>query len=145
MNEHRKGAWPIDHPVDITVPPTLPTPGAVSAPPAPRVHDVRLVLTVDLTGTYLDSRDVADDLRAQTRRNVDCHTAIVRLGPDAVRHHIELGRSIAATFYLAAERIEIHAPAGNVIGSLIHDEVTRYVRLYLADHQRLISTAAASG
>ncbi|NEA67523.1 hypothetical protein [Streptomyces sp. SID12488] len=96
--------------------------------------DVRLVLTVDLTGSYGSLREVSAALREQTLRNVDCHTAIVRLGADAVRHNLELGRSIAAVFYLSAQRIEVHALAGNVMGPLIHDEVARYVRLFTADH-----------
>ncbi|MDJ0461585.1 hypothetical protein [Streptomyces sp. H27-C3] len=144
MSEHRKGAWPIEHPVDIVA---LPAPAALSAPsaPVPLAQDVRLVLTVDLTGAYRTAREVSEHLRDQTHRNVDCHTAIVRLGADAVRHHIELGRTIAATFFLAAERIEIHAPAGNVMGALIHDEVARYARLYRADHEQFIAPPAASG
>uniref|UniRef100_A0AAU1ZZF5 STAS domain-containing protein n=1 Tax=Streptomyces sp. NBC_00093 TaxID=2975649 RepID=A0AAU1ZZF5_9ACTN len=105
--------------------------------------DVRLVLTVDLTGPYESYRAVADALREQTTRNVDCHTAIVRLGADAVRHNLELGRSIAAVFFLSAQRIEVHAPAGNVMGLLIHDEVARYVRLYAADHARMTASPAA--
>lgn len=104
--------------------------------------EVRLVLTVDLTGPYGSYRDVSESLREQTRRNVDCHTAIVRLGADAVRHHLDLGKSIAGAFYLSAQRIEVHAPAGNVLGPLIHDEVARYVHLYTADHARLTASAA---
>lgn len=143
MSEHRTGAWPVTHPVDTDGVPPPPAPVAMPTP-APRVREVRLVVTVDLAGSYGSSRDVADHLREQARRSVDCHTVVVRLGADAVRHHIELGRSIAAAFYLDAERIEIHAPAGNVIGPLIHDEVARYVRLYQADHERA-APAAASG
>ncbi|WP_060880551.1 hypothetical protein [Streptomyces scabiei] len=104
---------------------------------------VRLVLTVDLTGRYDNHREVSDALREQTRRNIDCHTAIVRLGADAVRHNIELGRHIAAVFYLSAERIEVHAPAGTVMGPIVHDEVARYVRLYTADHARMTAGPAA--
>ncbi|MFM9643591.1 hypothetical protein [Streptomyces turgidiscabies] len=103
---------------------------------------VRLVLTVDLTGAYGSYRDVSEALREQTQRNVDCHTAIVRLGADAVRHHLELGKSIAGVFYLSAQRIEVHAPAGNVLGPLIHDEVARYVRLFAADHARMTASVA---
>lgn len=110
--------------------------------------EVRLVLTVDLTGRYGSERDVSADLHQQTRRNVDCHTAVVRLGADAVRHHLGLGEAIAKTFFLAAERVEVHAPAGSVIGALIHEEVARYVRLYAADHARMTAALipeAASG
>ncbi|WP_326729738.1 hypothetical protein [Streptomyces phaeochromogenes] len=105
--------------------------------------DVRLVLTVDLSGPFHNSREVSNALREQTKRNVDCHTVIVRLGADAVRHNLELARSIAAVFFLSAERIEVHAPAGNVMGAIIHDEVARHVRLFTADHaQRTASTPA---
>ncbi|WP_282703216.1 hypothetical protein [Streptomyces sp. CC219B] len=97
---------------------------------------VRLVLTVDLTGPYDNHRQVAQALREQTRRSIDCDTVIVRLGADAVRHNLDLGRSIAAEFFQTARRIEVHAPAGNVLGPIIHDEVARYVRLYTADHAR---------
>ncbi|MFD7791000.1 hypothetical protein [Streptomyces sp. NPDC059759] len=107
--------------------------------------DVRLVLTVDLTGRYDSMREVTESLREQTRRNVDCHTVIVRLGADAVRHHVELGRVIAGTFFLSARRIEIHAPAGNVLGPLIHADVARHVRLYADDHQRATASVPASG
>ncbi|MET9479848.1 hypothetical protein [Streptomyces sp. NPDC006638] len=147
MSDKQPGAWPVTRPValdgggPVAVTNTVAIPDGTPLPPV----EVRLVLTVDLTGRYASQRAVSDDLREQTHRNVDCHTAIVRVGPDAVRHGIELGRSIAAAFYLSAERIEIHAPAGNVIGSLIHDEVARYVCLYRADHERMTATPAASG
>ena len=107
--------------------------------------EVRLVLTVDLTGQYNSEREVSADLREQTRRNVDCHTVIVRLGPDAVRHHICLGEAIAKAFFLSAERIEIHAPAGSVIGSLIHDAVARHMRFYRAGHERTIASLRKPG
>ncbi|WP_333746164.1 hypothetical protein [Streptomyces sp. IBSBF 2950] len=110
---------------------------------APTEADVRLVLTVDLTGRYDNHRDVSDALREQTRRNIACHTVVVQLGADAVRLNLELGRLIAAAFYLSAKRIEVHAPAGNVMGPLIHDEVARYVRLYTADHARMTAGTAA--
>lgn len=106
--------------------------------------DVRQVLTVDLTGSYGSLREVTDALRGQTARNVDCHTAIVRLGADAVRHNLELGRSIAAVFFLSAQRIEVHAPAGNVMGLLIHDDVVRWVRLFAADHARMTASLASA-
>nr|WP_119589730.1 hypothetical protein [Streptomyces scabiei] len=109
----------------------------------PTEATVRLVLAVDLTGSYDSHREVYDALREQTKRNITCHTVIVRLGPDAVRHNIELGRQIAALFYLSAERIEVHAPAGNVMGPIIHDEVARYVRRYTADHARMTAGPAA--
>ncbi|MBD0838817.1 hypothetical protein [Streptomyces sp. TRM68416] len=97
---------------------------------------VRLVLDLDLTGRYDSHRQVAEALREQTRRSLDCDTVIVHLGADAVRHNIDLGRSIAAAFFLTARRIEVHAPAGNVLGPIIHAEVARYVRLFTADHAR---------
>ncbi|MGW2258986.1 hypothetical protein ACWCXE_14270 [Streptomyces sp. NPDC001780] len=110
-------------------------------------HDgtVSLVLTVDLTGRYFGHRAVSEALREQTRGGLNCDTAIVRLGSDAVRHHLGLGRDIAAAFYLTARRIEIHAPAGNVMGPLVHDEVARYVALFRADHERMTARTAASG
>lgn len=107
--------------------------------------DVRLVLTVDLTGRYDSFHDVSADLREQTRRDIDCDTAIVRLGADAVRHHLELGKTIAGAFYLSARRIEVHAPAGNVLGPTIHAEVRRYVELFCADRRRTEATQAPPG
>ncbi|MGW6008640.1 hypothetical protein [Streptomyces sp. NPDC055210] len=103
--------------------------------------DVCLVLTVDLTGTFHSSREVSAALREQTSRNVDCHTAVVRLGADAVRHHLGLGSQIAGALFLSAQRIEVHAPAGNIMGALLYDEVARYVRLYVDDHARMKAKA----
>ncbi|MER5892309.1 hypothetical protein [Streptomyces sp. NPDC001876] len=143
MTENRPGQWPVNKPVVVGLAPA-PTPRATIVPAPLAPIDVRLVLTVDLTSRYDTHREVSEHLRAQTARNVDCHTVIVRIGPDAVRHSMELGRNIAATFYLSADHIEIHAPAGNIIGALIHDEVARYVRLYRADHERE-TTSEASG
>ncbi|MET8172818.1 hypothetical protein [Streptomyces clavifer] len=144
MTENRPGQWPVNKPVVVSpcpAPRTLPVAVPALLPPV----DVRLVLTVDLTSRYDSHREVSEHLREQTTRNVDCHTVIVRIGPDAVRHSMELGRNIAATFYLSAEHIEIHAPAGNIIGALIHDEVARYVQLYRADYERSTATSSASG
>ncbi|MEU8713590.1 hypothetical protein [Streptomyces sp. NPDC048663] len=110
--------------------------------------DVRLVLTVDLAGPYGSFHQVNADLRDQTRRLIECDTVIVRLGADAVRHHLELGKAIAGAFYQSARRIEVHAPAGNVLGPIIHAEVARYVRLFSADHAphtALQEAAAAPG
>ncbi|MGW0938845.1 hypothetical protein [Streptomyces sp. NPDC002666] len=143
MSENRPGQWPVNEPVVVSQAPAQRARTAVSPAPLAPV-DVRLVLTVDLTSRYDSHREVSNHLREQTSRNVDCHTVIVRIGPDAVRHSMELGRNLAATFYLSAEHIEIHAPAGNIIGALIHDEVARYVRLYRADFERS-ATSAASG
>lgn len=105
--------------------------------------DVCMVLTVDLTGRFDSHRQVAQALREQTRRSIDCDTVIVRPGADAVRHHLDLGRSLAAEFFLTAQRIEIHTPAGNTLGPIIHAEVARYVRLFTADYARAKSAQAA--
>ncbi|MGM1079669.1 hypothetical protein ACS0VI_26020 [Streptomyces sp. H28] len=137
MTERRPGAWP----AGLRPVPTSPTPA--SPPEAARtpvpVPDVHLVVTVDLTGRFSDARQVSDALWEQSRRAVDCDTVIVRLGPDALRHGMGLGQSIAGRFYLSARRIEVHVPAGDRLGPLLQAEVARYVRLYCADH------AAATG
>ncbi|WP_432034209.1 hypothetical protein [Streptomyces antibioticus] len=109
----------------------------------PTVAAVRLVLTVDLTRPYSSHRDVARDLREQCRRSIDCDTVIVRLGADAVRHNVDLGKSIAAEFFLTARSIEVHTPAGNVLGPIIHAEVARYVRLFTDDYARQTAGQAA--
>lgn len=99
------------------------------------VPDVRLVVTVDLTGGYDTADAVIEDLRVQTTRNVDCHTAIVRLGEDAIRHSLFLPRAIAGVFFLSAKQIDIEVPAGSKFASLISDQVAREVRLMARDHE----------
>ncbi|MFE2300815.1 hypothetical protein ACFXAW_21830 [Streptomyces sp. NPDC059445] len=99
--------------------------------PAP---EVRLVVTVDLAGCYDSFTDVYEDLRQQTRRNIDCHTAIIQLGEDAIRHSLSLPRAIASVFYLSAQCIEIHVPAGSVLAESLAVEVAREARSMVRDH-----------
>lgn len=106
--------------------------------------EVRLTLTVDLTSQYTNPGALYSALREQTERISDCHTVIVQIGPDAARYGVELGDRIARVFYLTAQRIEIHAPAGGGMGPLIHAEAERCVRLYRADHERMLATVHAA-
>jgi hypothetical protein len=105
-------------------------PAAAEAP----VPDVRLVVTVDLAGCYDSFDDVYADLRQQTRRNIDCHTAIVQLGEDAIRHSLFLPRAIASAFFLSAQCIEIHVPAGSVLAENIARTVAREAQSMVRDH-----------
>lgn len=116
------GAWPVPQPVDLD---------NVEA------VEVRLTMVVDLTGRYNDARQVSEDFHQQTRRNQDCHTAIVRLGEDATQLCTSLGRDIAAAFYLSAQRIELEMPAGRWQAPTLYAEVAYYTRLYRDDHQRM--------
>lgn len=138
MSVHRPGQWPVENPITLAPAP------APSAPPMPRPEpeplpaiDVLLTITVDLTGRYDNPHDVVEDCAQQTRRHPDCHTAIVKVGPDALTHGAGLGAEIAGAFYLSARRIEIQVPAGRRDGRLLHAEVARYVRLFRADHQQM--------
>jgi hypothetical protein len=101
--------------------------------------EIRLVCTVQLTGRYAIARDVIDDLERQTKRRQDCHTAIVRLGDDALRHVSGLAEAIARSFYLGTECIQIEAPAGRWEGQFLYGEVARHVRTFRAYHEQMIS------
>ncbi|MFD8882356.1 hypothetical protein ACFV0H_07510 [Streptomyces erythrochromogenes] len=116
------GNWPVSQPLDLN------NLDAV---------EVRLTMVVDLTGRYNDAREVAEDFQMQTKRNQDCHTAIVRLGADATQLCTGLGRDIARAFYLSARRIELEMPAGRWQAPTLYGEVAYYTRLYRADHQRM--------
>ncbi|NEC90449.1 hypothetical protein [Streptomyces sp. SID12501] len=97
--------------------------------------EVRLVVTVDLTGRYDSADEVTEDLRQQTQRNVDCHTAIVCLGEDAVRRSLLLPHAIAGAFFLSAKLIEVHIPAGSRFASHLGQEVAREARVMVRDHE----------
>jgi hypothetical protein len=141
MTERRPGQWPTD---------STPRLSSVPAePPAPErrrvevlVPEVRLVAVVDLTGRYDSSSQVSADLYEQTKRSTDCHTAVVRLGEDALQHGFGLAHSIAARFYLSARCIEIEVPAGTRQAYLA-DEVRRNVRRFCADHAQMTTTLPA--
>ncbi|MDH2392349.1 hypothetical protein QCN29_26940 [Streptomyces sp. HNM0663] len=147
MTTHRPGQWPVTNPVPV---------GPVPAPPAseqqPQVPSraevaapkVRLVVTVDLTGPYTSSREVAADLHEQTRYSTDCHTAIVRIGEDALRCCGSLGHSIAARFFLSAQTVEIHVPAGP-LGAHLASEVQQHLRNFAADHARMLADLRPTG
>ncbi len=145
MSERRPGQWPIDRSTHL-----VPVPATGGQPPQdpPRVEvpvpDVRLVVTVDLTGRYDSSSDVSRDLYEQTIRASDCQTAIVRVGEDALRNGSELGRAIAGRFFLSAKSIEVHVPAGTLYAYLA-SEVQRYVRLFCADHAQTMASLRPPG
>ncbi|MEV6803172.1 hypothetical protein [Streptomyces sp. NPDC051132] len=127
MTEQRPGPQTASH-LALVSPDTAPPRGEASAP------TVHLVITVDLTGRYTDSREVTDAFRTQTRRITDCDVVHIRLGHDAVRHQMGLGQAIAGRFFLSAGRIDVHVPAGDPLGPLVQRETARYVRLFWADH-----------
>ncbi|MFE2559866.1 hypothetical protein ACFXGT_28350 [Streptomyces sp. NPDC059352] len=143
---HIPGQWPVAQPV-----PLLPAPEATGArePVAPQpqvvvpVPDVRLVVTVDLTGSYYTSRQVMADLFEQTRRSSDCHTAIVHCGHDALTHGLGLAEQIASTFFLSAQGIEVHVPAGTR-HSYLAAEVRRHLALMCADHAQMLNRLRAA-
>ncbi|KMS74527.1 hypothetical protein ACH49_22420 [Streptomyces leeuwenhoekii] len=145
MTERRPGQWPVEHPVHVE---PGPAPVAVSRPELPArvevpVPDVRLVVTVDLTGRYDTGNEVSRDLYEQTRYSTDCHTAIVRLGEDALRVAPGLGAAIASRFFLAARAVEIHVPAGTR-WAYVAAEAQEYMRRYAADHAQMIATSATT-
>lgn len=117
---------------------------STTAAPEVYVPEVRLVAVVDLTSRYDSSNEVLAHLREQTRGSTDCHTAVVRLGADALRHSLGLGHAIAGNFFLTARRIEIEVPAGTRHAYLA-DEVRRNVRHMCADHTRMISKLRTPG
>jgi hypothetical protein len=115
-------------------------PETLALPPV----EIRLVCTVTLTGRYNSASEVVGDLERQVRRRQDCHTAVVRLGEDALRHMSGLPEAIAGAFYLGTECIQIEAPAGRWEGPFLYGEVTRHVRQYRAYHEQMIADSAQS-
>ena len=141
MTAHRPGQWPAGlSPVPLAAvagsgeqPPQEPPPVEVAVP------EVRLVAVVNLTGRYDTSTEVLDDLHEQTRRSTDCHTAIVRLGEDALqRAASSLGHAIASRFFLTAQQIEVHVPAGTR-WAYVASEAQRHLRHFAADHQQTMA------
>lgn len=145
MTERRPGQWPIVPRTRLT---SVPAPAAEPTPAAPPVvvpvPEVQLVVTVDLTGRYDRSNDVTADLYEQTRYSTDCHTAIVRLGEEALRCGSGLGQAIAARFFLAARRIEVHVPAGTR-WAFVASDVRQHLRHMTADHEWMLNSTRASG
>ncbi|WP_075662260.1 hypothetical protein [Streptomyces acidiscabies] len=143
MTGRRPGEWPAGlGPAAPSSAPTEPTPARAADVPEVHVPEVRLVAVVDLTGRYDSNNDVRAHLREQARGATDCHTAVVRLGSDALRHSFELGHAIAGEFFLTARRIEIEVPAGTRHAYLA-DEVRRSLRFLCADHAQMISKLRA--
>ncbi|WP_158694422.1 hypothetical protein [Streptomyces canus] len=151
MTERRPGQWPaglspVPSPPEPVDPASVSTPGesrpaAVEVP----VPDVRLVAVVDLTGQYDTSTEVLDELHAQTKRSTDCHTAIVRLGESALQRAASfLGHAIASRFFLAAQQIEVHVPAGTR-WAYVASEVQRHLRFFAADHERMLTNLRNPG
>ncbi|WP_228979663.1 hypothetical protein [Streptomyces sp. DH12] len=145
--DRRPGRWPIDHPVHLEPAPAH----AHDERPLPlrpqdevAVPEVRLVVTVDLTGPYTSSHDVTADLYSQTRHSVDCHTVVVRFGEDALRICPGLGSAIASRFFLAARQVEIHVPAGTR-WAFVAAETQEYMRRYAADHAQMLAKTRTSG
>ncbi|MFH8369161.1 hypothetical protein [Streptomyces sp. NPDC018031] len=147
MTERAHGQWPVEKPVPLD---TFPVPVCNQQPAEKQPHpevpvpDVRLVVTVDLTGPYDSSSDVTRDLYEQTRHSTDCHTAIVHLGEDAQRCSPDLGHAIAARFFLAARSIEIHVPAG-ARWAFIASEVQQHLRSFASDHAAMLSKTRSPG
>ncbi|MFE7446564.1 hypothetical protein ACFU7X_39630 [Streptomyces chartreusis] len=120
-------------------------PPQASPPVEVPVPDVRLVAVVDLTGRYDTSTEVMDDLHQQTKRSTDCHTAIVRLGEPALqRASTFLGHAIASKFFLAAQQIEVHVPAGTR-WAYVASEVQRHLRFFAADHAQMLTNLRNPG
>lgn len=147
MTEHHPGAWPAGlRPVPATPAPV----DSGEQPPQDRdrvrvpLPDVRLVVEVDLTDRYSTHDDVSRALYEQTIRASDCHTAIVRLGEEAIRWHLELPRAIAGTFFLSAQRIEIHVPAGTQY-AYFAARVRRELRQICADHEAMVNNSRTPG
>ena len=84
------------------------------------------------------------DLYEQTRHSTDCHTAVVRVGEDALRLSLGLGKAIASRFFLAAQSIEIHVPAG-ARWAYLSSEVQQHLRVFAADHAQMLATTRAPG
>ncbi|MFD7858306.1 hypothetical protein ACFV6B_29095 [Streptomyces microflavus] len=145
MSDHTVGQWPVEQPVRLA---SVPAPAAEPAPVAPLVvvpvPEVRLVVTVDLTGRYTSGSEVTADLYEQTRYSTDCHTAVVRVGEEALRCESGLGQAIASRFFLAARRIEVHVPAGTR-WAFVASEVQRHLRIMTADHARMLNSLRQPG
>ncbi|CAM5536699.1 hypothetical protein [Streptomyces canus] len=146
MTERRPGQWPVDKPNHLT-----PVPATGEQPPQdpPRIEvpvpEVRLVAVVNLTGQYGTSTEVMDDLHEQTKRSTDCHTAIVQLGESALQKASGfLGHAIASKFFLAAQQIEVHVPAGTR-WAYVASEVQRHLRFFAADHARMLTNLRNPG
>ncbi|MEV2201020.1 hypothetical protein AB0E11_13615 [Streptomyces fradiae] len=145
MTDRTPGQWPVDHPVHLD-----PAPARDKQPLPARplttvgIPEVRLVITVDLTGPYDDSREVTSDLHEQTRHAVDCHTVVIRLGADALRAAPGLGSAIAGRFFLSARQVEIHVPAGTK-WAYVAAEAQEYMRRYAADHAQMLAKTRTTG
>ena len=147
MTEHRPGQWP----TGTSPVPLVAVPDDSGQPPQARpnievpVPEVRLVAVVDLTGQYATSTEVMDDLHEQTKRSTDCHTAIVRLGETALQKAANfLGHAIASKFFLAAQQIEVHVPAGTR-WAYVASEVQRHLRFFAADHAQMLTNLRNPG
>ncbi|MGV9987761.1 hypothetical protein [Streptomyces olivaceus] len=145
MTERRPGEWPagLGPAPATTVTEEMPRPPQGPPVKVP-VPEVRLVVTIDLTGHYDSPNQVSNDLYEQTRYSTDCHTAVVRLGEDALRVSSGLGSAIASRFFLAAREVEIHVPAGTR-WAYVADEAQQYMRHYAADHARMINRTRTPG
>ncbi|MDQ0795605.1 hypothetical protein [Streptomyces sp. B1I3] len=145
MNNHTIGQWPVERPLRLAPAPARQDAPAPAQPPAVvPVPEVRLVVTVDLTRPYSNRAEVSADLYEQTRHSTDCHTAIVRVGEDALRCESGLGQAIASRFFLAAKRIEVHIPAGTR-WAFVASEVQRHLRVMTADHERMLNATRTPG
>ncbi|MET9704747.1 hypothetical protein [Streptomyces griseus] len=146
MSDHTVGQWPVKQPVRLaSVPASAAAEPVLVAPPVVvPVPEVRLVVTVDLTGHYDRSSEVDEDLREQTCASVDCHTAIVRLGEEALRRGFGLGQAIASRFFLSAKRIEVHVPAGTR-WAFVASDVQQHLRIMTADHERMLNSLRTPG
>ncbi|MFD8640818.1 hypothetical protein ACFV14_10970 [Streptomyces zaomyceticus] len=140
---HIPGQWPIAQPVPL-LPAAEPTePRGPVAPVVVPVPTVRLVVTVDLTGSYTSSSQVTADLYEQTRRSSDCHAAVVHCGHDALAHGLGLAEQIARAFFLSAQSVEVHVPAGTR-HSYVAAEVQRHLALMCADHAQMLNRLRAA-
>ncbi|MGQ5579690.1 hypothetical protein [Streptomyces sp. ECR3.8] len=145
MNTRRPGEWPAGlRPVPATSSDETAEQPSLAPPVQVPVPEVRLVVTVDLTGRYDTHDEVIRDLYEQTRYSTDCHTAIVRLGADALRVSSGLGSAIASRFFLAAREVEIHVPAGTR-WAFVAAEAQQHMRHYAADHAQLLNQTRAPG
>lgn len=147
MTTHRPGQWPVANPVPLGPVPAAPaSEQQAQAAPRAEVHvpEVRLVITIDLTGPYASSREVSADLHKQTRYSTDCHTAIVHVGKDALRCHAGLGHAIAAQFFLSARTVEIHVPA-DPLGAGLASVVQQHLRHFAADHAQMLANLRPTG
>ncbi|MGW8746511.1 hypothetical protein [Streptomyces sp. NPDC055794] len=145
MSGRRPGEWPAGlGPAPVATVPDDTPPPPQGPPVEVPVPEVRLVVMVDLTGRYDSHDQVSRDLYEQTRYSTDCHTAIVRLGEDALRVSSGLGSAIASRFFLSARDVEIHVPAGTR-WAYVATEVQEYMRHYAADHAQLLNRTRTPG